>query len=123
MIMYKKRDLYRGLAVVIDSFVVFFIYNNLLSGFLKEESFNLQLLVFLGYYVFFDLINNGASLGKMTLGVSVSTTSSLQSRLKHTFLKIISIFISPVTIVVYLVKGKILHDYLEREEVVSGDYL
>src|SRR5699024_12730 len=104
--MYKKKDLYRGLAVTIDSFFVFFIYNNLLNDFFKAESFNIQLLVFLGYYVFFDLINNGVSIGKMILRIRISNISSLQSRLTHTFLMIISIFISPITIYFIWLKGR-----------------
>lgn len=120
MIMYQKKDLYRCLAVVIDSFFVSFIYNNLLGSGFEVVNFNLLLLVFLGYYVLFDLFNNGLSIGKIILGISVSKNSTLRSRLSHTFLKTVSIFITPVTVVVYLITGEILHDYLEKTvEVVE----
>ncbi|MGJ8593404.1 MAG: RDD family protein [Aquaticitalea sp.] len=122
---FRNYDLERAVALVIDSFFVNFLYNVIItqsffSG-LNEINYNFLLLTFLLYFIFFDIFNSGQTLGKIFLNVKVVEHLSLKMRISRSFLKIISIYITPVTIIIYLFKKKILHDILfNSNEVIHN---
>ncbi len=120
--MYKNKDLLRGIALTIDSLFVNFICNNLLNSLNTEPiNFNFMLLTFIIYFLFFDYLNNGQTLGKLIVKIKPKMNQSISEKIEHSFLKSISIFLTPVTILIYLFKGKILHDILlKRKESPIG---
>jgi hypothetical protein len=116
----REKDLLRIIALAIDIFIagsmVFFLaisfrilfpnveYNH------TEITFSMSLSVC--YFVFFDIFNNGQSIGKALLGIESSKNKVLTERITRSILKSFSLYIFPITLLFYLIKGKILHDYL-----------
>ena len=122
---FKNNDLKRAIALVIDSFFINFSYNlifnqNYLSN-LSGLNFNYLLLSFLLYFMIFDFFNNGETLGKLMLKVEVNKKLSLKKRISRSFLKLVSIYITPITIIIYLSNKNILHDTLfNSNEVIHN---
>ena len=120
--MFSKTDFLRFIALVIDSFFVGFVANLLFSLVIKAPELNplyrFELVCFLAYFVIFDIRNDGQTLGKMAVNLK-PRNKNLKQRIRHSFLKIISIIIFPITIVVYLIKGKIIHDMILENQKES----
>lgn len=125
MTIFKNNDIERAIALVIDSFFVNFFFNlifkhGLLSG-LIDINYNFLLLTFLCYLILFDFINNGQTLGKMLLGLNTKKDTNINERILRSFLKLVSIYITPITIIIYLIKKRILHDILlNSKEVIRN---
>jgi len=127
----------RIFAVIVDLLIVkicvdFLIKNDVLHSvsyeinfFYKEFIVNYSngWIILICYFLFFDLINNGKTIGKLIFSISLqSKEGSLKSNnlMLRSFYKLFSFAILPVTLLIFLAKNKfILHDY--RSSVIVVD--
>ncbi len=114
--MTKRNDFLRLLALLIDSlfvsFISSFLFNFVVNTSLSTRIHSFEVFCLLLYFIVFDLRNDGQTLG-MILTKITPTKRELKNRISHSFLKTMSIVVFPITILVYLIKGKIIHDLLE----------
>lgn len=69
------------------------------------------MVLYLAYFMLFDLVNEGQTVGKAVVGIRISKLD-LKHRFLRSILKTFSIMFAPVTIIVYLYSKVVLHDYL-----------
>jgi uncharacterized RDD family membrane protein YckC len=77
-----------------------------LLGLSINYGYSFQIFIFLFYFIFFDLINNGVTLGKLIFSIIVVNKISLKKlsfkeNAKRTLYKILAICIFPVSIIVF----------------------
>jgi len=120
-------------AFIIDVFIVSVfvtLTENMLSSVIEAKSFALfgiqfdlrigtSFLLYVCYFIIFDLINNGITAGKLIFGIKVvhedETQISKGVRVKRSLLKIISIIILPLSILLFLFSDYFtIQDYYSR---------
>lgn len=120
----KEKHVLRLVGLLLDIFVVFsvwavasFMFALFFQKFSNDNSyrFSYPLFGYLAYFVFFDITNNGQTIGKILVNIETKGKSTLKKRLVKSFLKVIDICIFPFVFLFYLITGEILHDYLLRE--------
>ena len=118
----------RILALTIDLIIIGF-FVRLLSSlvdlnfsqgnlFLFDTNFtygySLVFIIYIIYFFVFDYINNGVTFGKRIFKIEViqidKTRLSLSKRLIRSILKVVSIIIFPITLLMFMINGKTLHD-------------
>lgn len=114
-----ESKLKRIIALIIDSvFVTFF--SNILIDNVTINGFNYSydplsmkyaftVLSFFIYFLVFDLLNNGQTIGK-SLFELYDKQLTLKNRILRTIFKMISIVLTPITIFLFLFKKIILHE-------------
>ena len=79
-----------------------------------DYGFSLMFLVFITYFICFDIFKNGISIGKKVIGISIIHSEnkiiSKTSICNRTFLKLISLWLFPISIFIYLLFGIVLQD-------------
>ena len=120
-------------AFIIDVFIVtvFVTFTeNLLSSTIEAKNFDLfgiqfdlrigtSFLLYVCYFIIFDLINNGITAGKLIFGIKVvhkdETEISKGVSIKRSLLKITSIIILPLSILLFLFSDYFtIQDYYSR---------
>jgi uncharacterized RDD family membrane protein YckC len=102
-------------VIIIGFFVTF--SENLLSSAFQAKSFELMgiqfhmrigtsFLFYMCYFMIFELLNNGSTLGKLLFGIKVvhedETEISKRTGIKRSLLKVVSIMILPLAILLFL---------------------
>ncbi len=95
----------------------------LLFGHSVDLDFKLALLAIPIYFLIFDLVNQGQSLGKIILATKTIDSSSSAApagatRIMRTLLKMLSIALWPIALLVYLMCSVTLHDKVARTVTV-----
>lgn len=133
----KEVTIRRGLAFLLDMFLVTIAYNlviNLIpeiwmrqewvwAGLTFEGAFDLYGFLTVAYFAGCDLLNGGESLGKDIWHLKTTRPDGEQpdygKSLLRTLLKMISIWMLPVAVFLFLWKGRgfTIQDYLTGTEV------
>ena len=80
---------------------------------------------YLVYFLLFDILKKGQSLGKSITNIKVVTelgNANLDNNtlIKRTVLKMVSIFILPISVLILLISEKhVIHDYFSKTVTVS----
>jgi len=117
-------------AFIIDLMVIGFFVTfaeNILSFFIEKISFDalgltfnytfsFSILFYVSYFLLFDLINNGITLGKMIFKIKVvfldKTELTKATHLKRSLLKILGIIILPIAVLLFFLnKYFTIHDH------------
>ena len=117
-----KSDIYkRVFALVVDSVFVNLLANLIINnaktyGFtINYEPFTINysviILCFLAYFIVFDYLNDGQTIGKAIFEIRVNRLT-LKNRFKRSGLKVVSIIFTPITILLYMVKKELFHEYI-----------
>jgi len=123
--------LYRFIALCIDLILVHFI-----AGFLGEiwlGSFNLFSqhfiigitylpAVFIFYFILFDLLFEGRSIGKIVCNIKVikeTAAPTLLIRIKRSTLKLLSFTCFIITLVLYLIYGWVFHEHFTDTKTIK----
>lgn len=95
--------------------------------FLNREwvlNYNLRFLISILYFLIFDILSNGISLGKKIVGLKIEKTNSvpdIQIRILRTILKsffLFTIFI-PITLIFYFMKNEVLYDRILKTDITK----
>ena len=127
----KNIDLRRILALTIDLTIVgiiIILLENLFPFFFKTnriDVFGIELSITVNYhyinvflyFIFFDLFNNGNTIGKAIVKIKTISVMgeflNLSMRILRSCVKVINIVFFPITLIVFIVfKGYTLHDEL-----------
>ncbi len=125
--MVKNKYLLRVIALLIDTTFVTFIasqFKSIFNGHLApidiiNLSFELPFLLL--YFFVFDYRNNGETLGKVMVNI-IMPKITLRLKLVRSVLKTISIIFLPVTVIFYLYKKEILHDYILKNKFIHKPF-
>lgn len=128
----------RILALTIDLIIIGF-FVRLLSSlvdlnfsqgnlFLFDTNFtygySLVFIIYIIYFFVFDYINNGVTFGKRIFKIEViqidKTRLSLSKRLIRSILKVVSIIIFPITLLMFMINGKTLHDNICKTKSINN---
>lgn len=96
-----------------------------LLGININYGYSSHILILLLYFIFFDLINNGVTLGKLIFSLIVVHKNSLKKlsfieNAKRTLYKILGICIFPITIIIFLKnKGFTIQDKFCKTTTVT----
>lgn len=87
--------------------------------------FGVTFLLYISYFLAFDILNRGNTLGKIIFGIKVvyndNTTPEHKHRLKRTLLKIVSIIVLPVSILLFFLNDSFtIHDHYTKTVTVRG---
>ena len=87
-----------------------------LFGFSFKLVYSLSIPFYLSYFILFDLLNDGKSIGKMVFGIKVVFIDykevQLGTLLKRTILKTLSIIILPISVLMFVLNKRFtFHDY------------
>jgi len=133
-----KKIIYRRiLALIIDSMIIsvifsvispLFIKNFYLGSFTFFEktwviSFHIYFIVFLCYFLFFDLLNNGITFGKMILHVRLVSEKNDSLPAKGTqfirsLVKAIATTIPLISIIYYAIKKRTIQDVVAKTKTI-----
>jgi uncharacterized RDD family membrane protein YckC len=85
-------------------------------GLTFNHTFSFSILFYVSYFLLFDLINNGVTLGKMIFKIEVvfldKTELTKATHLKRSLLKILGIIILPIAVLLFFLnKFFTIHDY------------
>ena len=107
---------------------LFFYFNEIQSfeffGIHMNYKFGASFLLYLCYFLIFDIFNNGNTIGKLILGINVvSNDQSILTggiRMKRTLLKMLSIIILPISVLLFLFNDSFtIHDHYSNTMTVS----
>ena len=115
----------RSIALMIDSAIVKLISGFFTGGIIGAFSLNynpftvsygIVFTLFFVYFFFFDITNNGQTVGKALLDIQVDSMG-LRQRFARSAYKMLSIILTPIVLIIYLTKGTILHETLMKRHV------
>ncbi len=113
----QQRRIGAFLIDVIIISILVTIMENMLSYIFETKNFELlgirfhlrigtSIFFYMCYFIIFDLLNNGSTLGKLLFGIKVvqedETEISKKTSIKRTLLKVVSIMILPLAILLFL---------------------
>lgn len=96
-----------------------------LFGINFNYSLSLSLLIYLIYFIVFDLFLDGKSIGKLIWKIKIvskenSMDFTISSHIRRTMLKLVSILILPISILMFLLnQGFTLHDYYTNATTIQ----
>lgn len=97
---------------------LFFLNTNFIYG------YSLMFIIYIIYFFIFDCLNNGVTFGKRILKIEVVQTDkvslTLSKRLIRSILKVVSIIVFPITLLMFLINGKTLHDNICKTESINN---
>lgn len=109
------------IAVLVNNFVKlnYELEKTTIIDFNVSYGFSLMFILYVLYFLLFDFLYKGVTLGKKIIGISIESKNAnngfKKELLKRTLIKLVSIFILPVSIVCYLFFNIIFQDYLFPE--------
>lgn len=107
--------------MLFDMLVVGFVSGNLPGETLGQieileivftYGYDLSAVFLLLYFLLFDWINGGKTLGKEITGVTLSYKLTPKYRFVRSLFKMIGVLLMPFTVLLYVTKGLLLHEFL-----------
>lgn len=90
----------------------FAIYEYNFFGAEIKLSFSLLIVMFFLYLLIFDIINNGKTIGKMIMNLTVTNEKkgkvSIKALIVRSLFKLISLLIFPVSLLLFFIKNKFI---------------
>ncbi|MEL6811449.1 MAG: RDD family protein [Bacteroidota bacterium] len=133
----NSTQIRRCIAFVLDLVVIgimLSILNQWISSTLNPKTYDLlgisfsvrlefDILIYVCYFILFDLINNGATFGKQLTRIQVVDLEGFKlpksKSLKRSLVKIISIVLLPIAILLFLFKSYYtLHDHYTQSKTI-----
>ncbi len=124
-------------ALIIDLLIINIIVNIISNFFIVESHFgnfkflkinfnygySLVIIFQLLYFFIFDILNKSKTLGKIALKINTVLINEeefdLKNRLCRSFLKIISILISPISLILFLIKSYTIQDSICKTKTTN----
>ena len=93
-----------------------------LFGYDTSYGYSILFFIYFFYFACFDFFNNGVTIGKKLLNISVvgkDFSLNTKQKLYRTFFKVVSISLLPITAIVFLFSEKTLQDKFSKTTTVN----